>query len=397
VSILRGARIVLGITGGVAAYKAVDLASKLVQQGAQVDAVLTEAAREFIGPASLNAITRRPVHGSVFEQWNSDWTGHLSLGEEADLIVIAPATANSIANLAHGLAPDMLYSAVLTSTAPLLVAPAMEDTMFRHAATQQNLETLRQRGAHIIGPESGRLASGEFGVGRMSEPATILSAARMAIGRQGVLAGKRIVVTAGGTREALDPVRYLGNRSSGLMGYAVAQAAIDAGADVILISGPTNLPTPYGATRIDVQTAVEMKSAVTEAVKGAQAIVMSAAVADYRPKDVRSEKIKKSELGATLSLELVANPDIIAGIAEPGLLKVGFAAETSNLVEHACKKLREKGLDLVVANDAELAIGSRDNQVTFVWPDGAVDELPLLPKEAVAAILIDRISGLVAV
>jgi phosphopantothenoylcysteine decarboxylase/phosphopantothenate--cysteine ligase len=397
VSILRGARIVLGITGGVAAYKAVDLASKLVQQGAQVDAVLTEAAREFIGPASLNAITRRPVHGSVFEQWNSDWTGHLSLGEEADLIVIAPATANSIANLAHGLAPDMLYSAVLTSTAPLLVAPAMEDTMFRHAATQQNLETLRQRGAHIIGPESGRLASGEFGVGRMSEPATIVGVARMAIGRQGVLAGKRIVVTAGGTREALDPVRYLGNRSSGLMGYAVAQAAIDAGADVILISGPTNLPTPYGATRIDVQTAVEMKSAVTEAVKGAQAIVMSAAVADYRPKDVRSEKIKKSELGATLSLELVANPDIIAGIAEPGLLKVGFAAETSNLVEHACKKLREKGLDLVVANDAELAIGSRDNQVTFVWPDGAVDELPLLPKEAVAAILIDRISGLLAV
>ena len=396
-SILRGARIVLGITGGVAAYKAVDLASKLVQQGAQVDAVLTEAAREFIGPASLNAITRRPVHGSVFEQWNSDWTGHLSLGEEADLIVIAPATANSIANLAHGLAPDMLYSAVLTSTAPLLVAPAMEDTMFRHAATQQNLETLRQRGAHIIGPESGRLASGEFGVGRMSEPATIVGVARMAIGRQGVLAGKRIVVTAGGTREALDPVRYLGNRSSGLMGYAVAQAAIDAGADVILISGPTNLPTPYGATRIDVQTAVEMKSAVTEAVKGAQAIVMSAAVADYRPKDVRSEKIKKSELGATLSLELVANPDIIAGIAEPGLLKVGFAAETSNLVEHACKKLREKGLDLVVANDAELAIGSRDNQVTFVWPDGAVDELPLLPKEAVAAILIDRISGLLAV
>jgi phosphopantothenoylcysteine decarboxylase/phosphopantothenate--cysteine ligase len=397
VSILRGARIVLGITGGVAAYKAVDLASKLVQQGAQVDAVLTEAAREFIGPASLNAITRRPVHGSVFEQWNSDWTGHLSLGEEADLIVIAPATANSIANLAHGLAPDMLYSAVLTSTAPLLVAPAMEDTMFRHAATQHNLETLRQRGAHIIGPESGRLASGEFGVGRMSEPATIVGVARMAIGRQGVLAGKRIVVTAGGTREALDPVRYLGNRSSGLMGYAVAQAAIDAGADVILISGPTNLLTPYGATRIDVQTAVEMKSAVTEAVKGAQAIVMSAAVADYRPKDVRSEKIKKSELGATLSLELVANPDIIAGIAEPGLLKVGFAAETSNLVEHARKKLREKGLDLVVANDAELAIGSRDNQVTFVWPDGAVDELPLLPKEAVAAILIDRISGLLAV
>jgi phosphopantothenoylcysteine decarboxylase/phosphopantothenate--cysteine ligase len=290
----------------------------------------------------------------------------------------------------------MLHSAVLTSTAPLLVVPAMEDTMYRNAATQQNLDTLRQRGVLLIGPESGRLASGEFGVGRMSEPASIVGAARLALGRQGVLGGKRIVVTAGGTREALDPVRYLGNRSSGLMGYAITQAAIDAGADVVLISGPTSLPTPYGAVRIDVQTAVEMKDAVTNAVKGAQAIIMSAAVADYRPKDVRTEKIKKSELGATLSLELVANRDIIAGISEPGLLKVGFAAETSNLVDHARKKLREKGLDLVVANDAEQAIGSRDNQVTLVWPNGDVDELPLLPKEAVAAMLIDRISGLMA-
>lgn len=395
-SILRGARILLGVTGGVAAYKAVDLASKLVQQGALVDAILTESGREFIGPASLNAITRRPVHGSVFEPWREDFTGHVSLGEESDLVIIAPATANAIATLAHGLAPDMLFSAVLASTAPILVAPAMEDTMYRHPATQQNLETLRQRGVMLVGPESGRLASGEYGVGRMSEPKSIVGAARMALGRQGVLAGKRIVVTAGGTREALDPVRYLGNRSSGLMGYAVAQSAIDAGADVILISGPTNLPTPYGAVRIDVQTAIEMRNAVVEAVKGAQAIVMSAAVADYRPKDVRTEKIKKTELGATLSLELVTNPDIIAGIDEPGLLKIGFAAETSNLVEHARKKLEQKGLDLVVANNAEQAIGSKDNQVTLVWPGGRVEDLPLLPKEDVAALLIERISALLA-
>jgi phosphopantothenoylcysteine decarboxylase/phosphopantothenate--cysteine ligase len=396
VSILRGARILLGVTGGVAAYKAVDLASKLVQQGALVDAILTESGREFIGPASLNAITRRPVHGSVFEPWRDDFTGHVSLGEESDLVIIAPATANAIATLAHGLAPDMLFSAVLASTAPILVAPAMEDTMYRHPATQQNLETLRQRGVMLVGPETGRLASGEYGVGRMSEPMSIVGAARMALGRQGVLAGKRIVVTAGGTREALDPVRYLGNRSSGLMGYAVAQSAIDAGADVILISGPTNLPTPYGAVRIDVQTAIEMRNAVVEAVKGAQAIVMSAAVADYRPKDVRTEKIKKTELGATLSLELVTNPDIIAGIDEPGLLKIGFAAETSNLVEHARKKLEQKGLDLVVANNAEQAIGSKDNQVTLVWPSGRVEDLPLLPKEDVAALLIERISALLA-
>ena len=396
-SILRGARVLLGITGGVAAHKSVDLASKLVQQGAHVDAVLTESARQFVGPAGLQAITRRPVHGSVFESWTEDSAGHITLGEESDLVIIAPATANVIAELAHGLAPDMLGTAVLASTAPLLIAPAMEDTMYRHPATQQNLETLRQRGAVFVGPESGRLVSGEFGVGRMSEPVTIVGAARMALGRHGMLRSQRIVVTAGGTREALDPVRYLGNRSTGLMGYAVAQAAIDAGAEVILISGPSNLATPYGAVRMDVQTAVQMKDAVDQAVIGARAIVMSAAVADYRPRDVRSEKIKKSELGATLSLDLVANPDIIAGIDEPGLVKIGFAAETSNLVEHARKKLHQKGLDLVVANDAEQAIGSLDNRVTLVWPDGKVDELPLLPKEDVAELLIERIIRLLAI
>jgi phosphopantothenoylcysteine decarboxylase/phosphopantothenate--cysteine ligase len=388
--------VLLGISGGVAAHKSVDLASKLVQQGAQVDVVLTASAREFVGPAGLQAITRRPVHGSVFEPWTDSSSGHITLGEQSDLIIVAPATANLIAELALGLAPDMLTTAALASTAPLLIAPAMEDTMYRHPATQQNLETLRHRGAIQIGPESGRLAYGESGVGRMSEPATILGAARMALGRNGRLRGTRLVVTAGGTREALDPVRYLGNRSSGLMGYAVAQAAIDAGADVVLVSGPTSLPTPYGAVRVDVDTAVQMKDAVHEAVKGAQAIVMSAAVADYRPKDVRSEKIKKSELGATLSLELVTNPDIIAGVDEPGLLKIGFAAETSNLVEHARKKLIQKDLDLVIANDAEQAIGSRDNRVTLVWPDGRVDEIPLLPKDDVAVMLIDRISELLA-
>lgn len=391
-SILRGASVLLGITGGVAAHKSVDLASRLVQAGAEVDVVLTDSAKQFLGPAGLQAITRRPVLGSVFERWTSEWAGHVTLGEECDLIIVAPATANSIAELAHGLAPDMLGAAVLASTAPLLFAPTMEDTMYRHPATQQNLETLRQRGATMVGPERGRLATGDIGVGRMSEPASILGAARMVLGRHGVLSGKRIVVTAGGTREALDPVRFLGNRSSGLMGYAVAQAAIDAGADVILVSGPTSLPTPYGAVQIDVLTAVEMKNAVMDAVKGSQAIVMAAAVADYRPKDVQTEKIKKSELGATLSLELVANPDIIAGVDEPGLLKIGFAAEMSNLVEHARKKLKEKGLDLVVANNAEQAIGSPDNRVTLVWPNGDVEEVPLLPKQDVAEMLIDRIS-----
>jgi len=391
VSILQGARVLLGITGGVAAHKAVDLASKLVQQGARVDVVLTESARQFVGPAGLQAITRRPVHGSVFEPWTESYAGHVTLGEESDLIIIAPATANVIAELAAGLASDMLGSAVLASTAPLVVAPAMEDTMYWHPATQQNVVTLKQRGVTMVGPEEGRLASGESGMGRMSEPMTILGAARQVLGRHGLLRGKCLVVTAGGTREALDPVRYLGNRSSGMMGYALAQAAIDAGAEVRLISGPTTLPTPVGVQRVDVQTAVQMCDAVTEAVKGAQAIVMAAAVADYRPKDVRSEKMKKTELGASLSLELVTNPDIIAGIDQPGLLKIGFAAETSNLVAHARKKLREKKLDMVVANDAEQAIGSRENRVTLVWKDDRVEELPLLPKDVVAEMLIERI------
>lgn len=391
VSILQGARVLLGITGGVAAHKAVDLASKLVQQGARVDVVLTESARQFVGPAGLQAITRRPVHGSVFESWTETYAGHVTLGEESDLIIIAPATANVIAELAAGLALDMLGAAVLASTAPMLVAPAMEDTMYWHPATRQNIETLKQRGVTMVGPEEGRLASGESGMGRMSEPITILGAARQVLGRYGLLHGKRLVVTAGGTREALDPVRYLGNRSSGLMGYALAQAAIDAGSEVRLVSGPTTLATPYGVQRIDVQTAVQMRDAVTGAVEGAHAIVMAAAVADYRPREVRSEKMKKTELGASLSLDLVANPDIIAGIDRPGLLKIGFAAETSNLVAHARKKLREKKLDMVVANDAEQAIGSHENRVTLVWPDDRVEELPLLPKDIVAEMLIERI------
>lgn len=390
-SILQGARVLLGITGGVAAHKAVDLANKLVQQGARVDVVLTESARQFVGPAGLQAITRRPVHGSVFESWTESYAGHVTLGEESDLIIIAPATANVIAELAAGLALDMLGAAVLASTAPMLVAPAMEDTMYWHPATRQNIETLKQRGVTMVGPEEGRLASGESGMGRMSEPITILGAARQVLGRYGLLHGKCLVVTAGGTREALDPVRYLGNRSSGLMGYALAQAAIDAGAEVRLVSGPTTLATPYGVQRIDVQTAVQMRDAVTGAVEGAHAIVMAAAVADYRPREVRSEKMKKTELGASLSLDLVANPDIIAGIDRPGLLKIGFAAETSNLVAHARKKLREKKLDMVVANDAEQAIGSRENRVTLVWPDDRVEELPLLPKDIVAEMLIERI------
>lgn len=393
-SILRGARVLLGITGGIAAHKSVDLASKLVQQGARVDVILTDSARQFVGPAGLQAITRRPVHGSVFESWTETTAGHVTLGEESDLLIVAPATAHAIAELATGLAPDMLGAVALASTAPLIVAPAMEDTMFRHPATQQNLEILRNRGALVVGPESGRLASGEYGIGRMSEPMTILGAARMALGRHGVLNGKRLVITAGGTREALDPVRYLGNRSSGLMGFSVAQAAVDAGAEVVLITGPVELPAPFGITRIDVQTALQMRDAVSDAIEGAHAIVMSAAVADYRPRDVRSEKIKKSELGSTLSLELVTNPDIIAGIDLPGLLKVGFAAETSNLIDHARKKLREKGLDLVVANDAEQAIGSPNNRVTLVWSSGRIEELPLLPKAIVAEMLVDRIGEL---
>lgn len=390
-SVLSGSRIVLGVTGGIAAYKAADLASKLVQAGALVDVIMTEAATRLVGVTTFQALTKRPVHTDVFEPWTDTWFGHISLGHDADAIVIVPATANSIAKLANGLADDMLGAVVLSTKAPLLIVPAMEHDMIRHPATQANLKTLADRGVMQIGPESGRLASGEFGEGRMSSPDTILSALRQALGQSGPLAGKKLVVTAGGTREPLDPIRYLGNRSSGRMGHALAQAAIDAGANVALITTASSLVVPYGADVVNVQTAEEMFTAVQSAVEQADILVMSAAVADFRPAEAKRSKIKKQPGTEGLPLDLVRNPDIVASVTRPGMIKVGFAAETEELISYATAKLAAKGLDMIVANDAESTIGSAESTAHLLFAQGDAISLPRLPKEEVATHVIAHI------
>ena len=393
-SVLTDARVVLTITGGIAAYKAADLTSKLVQAGTRVDVVLTRAAEEFVRPLTFSALTRRPVYSDLYAPWTETSAGHVTLAHETDLVLVAPATANAIARLALGLADDLLGAINLATTAPLLIAPAMEDRMYHHPATQDHLATLRARGATIVGPEEGRLASGEVGAGRLSPIATILGAARMVLGRKGPLARRRIVVTAGGTQEPLDPVRYIGNRSSGLMGYALAQAALDRGAAVTLVSAPTHLTAPYGAEVINVGSALEMVAAVREATSDADALLMAAAVADFRPATASDQKVKKRPGQERWDLSLVRNPDILAGIDRPGLVKVGFAAETEHLAENAAAKLKAKGLAMIVANDAVATIGSDRSTALLLRPDAAPEPLPTLSKPALADLILERLASL---
>lgn len=399
--LLKEARIVLGVTGGIAAYKAADLASKLVQAGAQVDVVMTEAATRFVAPLTFQALTGRPVHVDMFRLLEQAEMAHLSLAARADLLVIAPATANTIARLAHGLADNLLCATALATRAPLLVAPAMDADMFEHPATQENLERLRQRGAVIVGPVQGRLASGKVGLGRMAEVPEIVGTIRWVLGRGGPLAGRQVVVTAGGNREPIDPVRYIGNRSSGKMGFALAQAALERGAFVRLIAGPVSLPTPVGAQRIDVETAEEMRQAVFEALPTCDVLVMAAAVADFRPRASAAHKIKKEE--GELVLELERTRDILGEVASwreahgrPRIV-VGFAAETENLLENARAKLQRKRLDLVVANDVsqpDSGFGVDTNRVTVLDAAGNEEPWPLLTKEEVAARLWDRVAAM---
>ena len=392
-TVLRSARVILGVTGGIAAYKAADLASKLVQAGAVVDVILTEAAQRLVGVATFEALTKRTVFTDVFTPWTDSFFGHITLGHDAHVLVIAPATADALARLANGLANDMLATVALSTSAPLIVVPAMEHTMYHHPATQANLATLRARGAIQVGPETGRLASGAVGDGRMAAVETVIGAIRQTLGRTGQLAGRHVVVSAGGTQEPLDPVRFLGNRSSGLMGYALAQAAIDAGARVTLISGPTHLAPPFGVTLVPVVTAREMLAAVQRATDDADALVMAAAVADFRPEDEQASKIKKAQRDQALTLTLLRNPDILASIDRPGLVKIGFAAETEDLIENARRKLQMKGLAMVVANDAAATIGSPTSTAFLLTPDGCVDPLPTMPKEELATIIIARLAS----
>jgi phosphopantothenoylcysteine decarboxylase / phosphopantothenate---cysteine ligase len=385
---LKGKNVVLGVTGGIAAYKAATVASLLVQAGARVEVVMTESAQRFVQPLTFSAITHTAVHTDPFAPWHDDFSGHVTLADHADLVVIAPATAATIARLALGLAEDLIGMVVLSARAPLLLAPAMEDRMFRHPSTRQHLQTLADRGAVFVGPEEGRLASGATGVGRLAEPAHIVARAQQLLQSTRRLAGVRVVVTAGGTREPLDPVRFLGNRSSGRMGYAIAEAAIAEGADVTLITGPTSVDPPTDAHVVQIETALDMLAAVEQSVSEAEILIMAAAVADFRPETTNAGKIKKQPGQEYLDVRLVRNPDILATIDRPGLIKIGFAAETENLLANAAAKLAAKDLTMIVANDAALTIGAADSTATFLFAKGTVRALPRLSKQDLAGEIV---------
>ena len=393
-SVLAGTSIVVAVSGGIAAYKAADLVSSLVQAGAIVDVILTRGAAEFIRPLTFQALTHRDVHEDLFAAWSETSLGHVSLARDASLLLVAPASANTIARLALGLADDLLGAVALSTRAPILLAPAMEHHMYHHPATRGHLDVLESRGATLVGPASGRLASGESGDGRLAPVPEIIAAARRVIGRDGPLAGRRVVVTAGGTREPIDPVRYLTNGSSGRMGYAIARAALDAGATVCLVTTPVALSPVPGAEMVTIETAREMAAVVDAKIAGADVLVMAAAVSDFRPVSTAAQKVKKRGNAAGISLDLVPNPDILADIDQPGLLKVGFAAETEDLIVNARAKLAAKGLAMIVANDAREAIGRPDNEVTLLTPGHDPELLPRMDKEALADILVQRVAAL---
>jgi phosphopantothenoylcysteine decarboxylase/phosphopantothenate--cysteine ligase len=382
------------VTGSIAAYKAAEIASRLVQAGLQVDVILSTAAQEFVRPLTFSALTKRPVHVDPLAPWTGDFTGHVSIAENADAILVAPSSANTIARLALGLADDLLGMVALSIRAPLILAPAMEHRMFHHPAIQDHLATLQRRGATIVGPQEGRLASGDVGAGRMSDPETLVDAVFAALGRHGRLANRHVVITAAGTQEPVDPVRFIGNRSSGRMGFALARAAIAQGASVHLITGPTALRPPYGVSLTAVETAREMLAAVREAVQTADALVMAAAVSDFRPAAAVDRKVKKEAGRAGMTLELVANADILALIHRPGLIKIGFAAETDDLVANAAHKLETKGLDMIIANEARATIGSDDSQAIMLMPGRPPECFPRLPKRALSTIICDRLADL---
>ena len=412
---LLNRRIIVGICGGIASYKAVELVSQLQQAGALVDVIMTEHAEDFVRPLTFATMSHRRVYADLWEPSGQAAETHIVLAEQAELLAIVPATANTIAKLASGITDNMLTAVALATRAPLLLAPAMYGDMYMHPATQANLALLRQRGAVIVEPLVGRLASGAVGPGRLPETPALLGAIRMALGRNGDLAGRRVVVTAGGTQEPIDPVRYIGNRSSGKMGYALATEARDRGATVTLISGPVALETPYSVELHTVETTMQMRDAVHDAVAGADVLVMSAAVADFRSAAPAPQKLKKGPGGGGpggeegLSLRLVRNPDILEELAHTAdqqtengrsqryLVRVGFAAETNDLISNAKAKLVEKRLDLLVANDVsrpDSGFGTETNKVLIFYANGTIEDLPVMPKTELAAAIWDRVVSL---
>ena len=391
----RDKRILLGVSGSIAAYKAADLASKLTQGGAEVDVLMTHSATRFVTPLTFRSITHRPVLTDLFDLHSPQAIEHVALAQAAHVLVVAPATAHMLAKLALGLSDDPISVTALATGAPLLVAPAMDANMWEHPAVRRNVNTLKERGAVIIGPGEGRLASGLVGWGRLAETPELLGRIAQTLGANGDLRGRSIVVSAGGTEEPLDPVRVLTNRSSGKMGYAIAEAARDRGADVTLVTAPASIDPPVGVRVARANTAEQMRTAVQDAACSADALVMAAAVADYRPAEPSGEKMKK-EATADLTLALERTEDIIAAVPD-GIVKVAFAAESSSLLKNARAKLEGKRVQLVAANDITLpgaGFGSDENKVWLVDESGDT-ELPLMAKYDVAMAILDRVAALV--
>ncbi len=400
ISILKDKKIVIGVTGSIACYKVVDLASKLTQAGALVDVILTEAAQQFVTPLTFRSVTGRPA---FTDMWALDeHVRHVGLGESADLLIVAPATAHTMAKLAHGLADNLLTVTALAARCPILIAPAMDGGMYENPATQENVKTLKSRGFHFAGPTTGRMASGLSGLGRMLEPAELFAQVRLAIAKQtGELVGKKVVVTAGPTREALDPVRFISNRSTGKQGFAVAQAALDAGADVTLIHGPVSLQVPMGATAVPVTTTHEMAEATISAVEDIDALFMVAAVADFRPETKSDQKIKKTDQQWGMAIALEKTLDILSSVKtkreKTGSPKVvlGFAAETQDAFTYGRSKLLRKGLNFIAVNDVTAQGGGFEvdtNRIILLSSAGVVDEMPLLSKTAVAERLVHHVA-----
>ncbi len=392
---LKGKCVVLGVTGGIAAYKACELTSRLRKAGAQVYVVMTKNACQFVAPLTFETLSNHPVAVDTFARPETWEVEHVALAKRADVFVIAPATANVLAKMSCGIADDMLSTTVLATRAPILVAPAMNTGMWENAATQENVRILRERGVHFIGPDGGFLACGDTGAGRMSEPSAIFEAAEKLLSATNDLAGLRVLVTAGPTQEPLDPVRFITNRSSGKMGYAIAQAAAERGACVTLVTGPVNLPVPSGTEAVRIQSTQELYAQMIQRCADQDIVIQAAAPADFTPEMVADTKIKKQG-DEPLVIRLTQTPDVAAAVGKlkkPGQMLVGFAAETNDVLANAQKKLEKKNLDLIVANDVTAPGAGFDvdtNLVTLITKDG-LETLPLMQKSQVAHALLDKI------
>ncbi len=402
-SLLDSKRIVLGVSGSIACYKSADLASKLTQAGALVDVILTEAAQQFVTPLTFQAVTGRTVYSDL---WNRDGhVQHVKLGESADLLLVSPATAHTLAKLAQGFADNFLTVTALAARCPVVVAPAMDGGMFAHPAVQENVALLRARGVVVIEPKEGRMASGLVGKGRLPETAEMIGHIRRVLGRNGVLAGKHVLISAGPTQEPIDPVRFISNHSSGKQGVALAQAAVDMGAEVTLITGRIHEPIPFGVNHVQIQTAVELHDAVMAVIQEQDILIMAAAVGDFRPKNPATQKIKK-EMDGVPTIELTRNPDITVAVRawkavnHAELFMVGFAAETQNWLENGQSKLARKGLDLIAVNDVggtQTGFRSATNAITLLGKDDLMIEIPLQSKEAVAEAIMKQVAKMLTV